>query len=83
MDTNEEQQPEIQPGPVARYLGGDGEIRLDDSTYREARSRLASDRSDQAKFIDQTVLTLAGGALGLTLTFLHDFLHEPTAAPLL
>src|SRR6185312_7386571 len=30
-------------------------------------------------FIDQTILSLSGGGLGVSLTFLHDFLHAPKA----
>jgi hypothetical protein len=33
----------------------------------------------QGEFLDKTILTLSGGALGLTLTFLNDRSSETTA----
>ncbi len=50
---------------------------LDFPTYKEERNRNVETLSRQAKFIDQTVLALAGGGLGLTLTFLHDLVITP------
>ena len=51
--------------------------RLDHDRYLEARSHWVGVQSDQAKFIDQTVLTLAAGALGLSLTFLRGIKSAP------
>lgn len=39
--------------------------------YRETRAVYEASLGDQTKFIDQAVLTLSGGALGLSLTFLR------------
>lgn len=50
---------------------------LDHATYKEVRAVWVDVASDQQKFIDQTILALAGGALGLSLTFLHDFGAPP------
>ncbi len=50
---------------------------LDHDTYRDARAGWVGVSTEQQKFIDQTVLTLAGGTLGLSLTFLHDFATVP------
>jgi hypothetical protein len=57
--------------------------RLDDETYKEARKEWQQVCSDQTKFLDQANLTLAGGALGLSLTFLKDFDASPSTSDLL
>src|SRR5437764_377392 len=51
--------------------------------YAAARAAANSISADQSKFIDQTILTLGGGGLGITLTFLHDFVTVPAAPCLL
>jgi hypothetical protein len=52
---------------------------LDYERYAAARAAANSISADQSKFIDQTILTLGGGGLGITLTFLHDFVTVPAA----
>jgi hypothetical protein len=41
--------------------------------YLQERNFALAVARDQTKFIDQAVLTLAGGALGVSLTFLENF----------
>jgi amino acid transporter len=52
------------------------EPRMDYKSYLKERNAKIALGEGQGKFLDQTILTLAGGALGLTLTFLHD--HGPS-----
>jgi hypothetical protein len=47
----------------------------------ERNAKLAIDQ-EQSKFIDGAILTLGGGALGLTLSFLHELSARPSS-PLL
>ncbi len=58
--------------PVARGL-----------TYRaylsERKAKIALSEQ-QGEFLDKSLMTLSGGALGLTLTFLHD--HGPVTVAL-
>src|SRR5690242_19694128 len=50
---------------------------LDHPTYlNERRFALEAER-DQSKLIDQAVLSLSGGALGVSLTFLREFAPHP------
>jgi hypothetical protein len=59
----------------------------EEADAEEARRRYAAflkERDDklaisneQQKFVDKTVLTFGAGALGLTLTFVHDLTHTP------
>jgi hypothetical protein len=56
---------------------------LDYERYASARNAACSLHSDQSKFIDQTILALGGGGLGITLTFMHDFVTIPVAPALL
>ena len=46
---------------------------MDHKIYLEERNFALAVARDQTKFIDQAVLTLAGGALGVSLTFLENF----------
>jgi len=50
---------------------------MDYEGYKEARGYWQDACTGQTKFLDQSNLTLAGGALGLTLTFLNDFKCVP------
>ena len=52
---------------------------LTEATYLHERNFALEVAREQTKFIDQTVLTLAGGALGVSLTFLEKF-TAPTGA---
>lgn len=54
--------------------------KMDYDSYKDARADWQAVSTDQRKFLDQTNLTLAGGALGLSLTFLHDFVCVPREA---
>ncbi|MGH6870892.1 MAG: hypothetical protein ACREHE_05230 [Rhizomicrobium sp.] len=45
-------------------------------SYLAERATLVNALEDQTKFIDQITIALAGGSLGLSLTFLHD-LSQP------
>ncbi len=56
---------------------------MNDDTYKETRADLSKTLDEQTKFLDQTNLTLAGGALGLSLTFMHDFVTKPADPGLL
>ncbi len=56
---------------------------LDYQRYSAARESANSLSAEQSKFIDQTILTFGGGGLGITLTFLHDFVTIPVAPILL
>jgi hypothetical protein len=50
---------------------------LDYERYVAAREAANSSAADQFKFIDQTILAFGGGGLGITLTFMHDFVTIP------
>ncbi|HEY4941908.1 MAG TPA: hypothetical protein VII56_10810 [Rhizomicrobium sp.] len=51
---------------------------LTEDDYRTARASTEAALGDQQKFLDQTVLTLAGGGLGLSIAFLKDFGSPPS-----
>jgi hypothetical protein len=56
---------------------------LDYERYVAAREVANALSLDQSKIIDQTILAFGGGGLGITLTFLHNFVTIPVAPILL
>lgn len=53
-----------------------------ESAYRDERNKLIDGEQDYSKSYDKYVLTLSGGALALSVTFLHDIIGDgPIRAP--
>jgi hypothetical protein len=52
------------------------DARLDEQTYKGQRDFSLQIARDQTQFIDQAILTLSGGALGISLTFLEKFVSS-------
>jgi hypothetical protein len=53
---------------------------MDSETYLRERSFAAEVERDQTRFIDQSVLSLSGGALGISLAFVDKFIGASGAA---
>ena len=53
------------------------ESRLEDETYRGERQTLNLALIEQSKAFDKAILTLSGGALGLSLIFIKDIVVNP------
>jgi hypothetical protein len=51
--------------------------------YLADRTRLATAKLESAKSYDQTILTLSGGAVALSITFLEKLVHRPSVVWLL
>ena len=47
---------------------------IDQAAYSREHAFASEVRRDQTKFIDQTILTLSGGALGISITFFDKFI---------
>lgn len=57
--------------------------RLSYDVYQRERSSWNIVQNEQQKFIDQAVLTLSGGGLGLSVTFLRNYQKAPILLSLL
>ena len=49
---------------------------LERETYLQERRSLFEGESEQSRLFDRAVLTLAAGALGLSITFIHDIVPK-------
>lgn len=55
-----------------------------EASYRDERNKLIDGEQDYSKSYDKYVLTLSGGALALSVTFIHDIIGDgPVRVPAL